>query len=111
MLTAFAAWCDQQEWAEGMMLDRVDNDKGYGPNNCRVVTPRENCNNRSSNKVLVAFGESKTIANWARDPRCAIGLSALEWRVRNKKWPTAEQAISEPRRWNYKQARSRQNTQ
>ena len=31
-------------------LDRIDNDKGYSPTNCRWVTPKENSNNRSKYK-------------------------------------------------------------
>ena len=30
----------------GLELDRIDNDKGYGPDNCRWVTHLENCRNK-----------------------------------------------------------------
>lgn len=33
----------------GMELDRIDNYKGYSPDNCRWVTHKENCMNRRNN--------------------------------------------------------------
>jgi len=35
-------YADMGQRPEGMQLDRIDNDKGYSPDNCRWVTPREN---------------------------------------------------------------------
>lgn len=37
---------DMGEKPEGMEIDRIDNDKGYYPWNCRWTTHKENCNNR-----------------------------------------------------------------
>ncbi len=31
---------------EGLTIDRIDNNSGYRPDNCRWVTHKENCNNR-----------------------------------------------------------------
>lgn len=36
-------------------LDRIDNNKSYSPNNCRWVTPKENCNNRSKYKSNTGY--------------------------------------------------------
>ena len=43
---AFGDWLLSHGWSRGLQIDRVDNDKGYSPDNCRVVTPKENNNNK-----------------------------------------------------------------
>lgn len=43
---AFGDWLLSHGWCSGLQIDRIDNDKGYSPDNCRVVTPKENNNNK-----------------------------------------------------------------
>lgn len=35
---AFMHWGMENGWQEGLVIDRIDNDKGYSPDNCRFVT-------------------------------------------------------------------------
>lgn len=48
-LQAFYEWSISNGYAEHLTLDRIDNDKGYSPDNCRWVTMKEQQNNRSNN--------------------------------------------------------------
>ena len=43
---AFGDWLLAHGWHKGLQIDRIDNSQGYSPENCRVVTPKENANNR-----------------------------------------------------------------
>lgn len=43
---AFAEWAENSGYAEGLTIDRIDNDRGYSPDNCRWIADLENLLNR-----------------------------------------------------------------
>ena len=47
---AFIKWSLENGWREGLEIDRIDNYKGYSPDNCRYVTHKENMNNQRRSK-------------------------------------------------------------
>lgn len=61
-------------------LDRIDNNKGYSPDNCRWVNEQVQANNRRSNKIVTYNGESHTVAEWSRILGIKLGtLTAGLW--------------------------------
>ena len=74
-------------------LDRIDNDKGYSPQNCRWVSLTVNNNNTSSNRFLVFEGEKHTVAEWARIQGLSSAL--IRTRLDNLHWPI-DRALLQP---------------
>ena len=48
---AFRKWAVANGYESGLQLDRIDNDKGYSPDNCRFVTRIANARNKRPRKT------------------------------------------------------------
>lgn len=60
--------------------DRLDNRRS----NLRRFTLKQNANNTSTNRKIFAFGEWKTVAEWADDCRCSVSYSVLLGRLKKE---------------------------
>lgn len=77
---------------KGESLERKDNSKGYSKENVVWADKKTQANNTRSNRMVTAFGETKTLAQWAEDSRCACNYANLYYRVIRAGWD-AELAI------------------
>lgn len=88
----FKEWALLNGYKLGLVLDRINNDGDYTPNNCRFTTNKVSQENRSTAKMLTAFGETKNASLWLVDVRCKVSKSLFHKRLA-RGWPV-ELAIS-----------------
>lgn len=78
--TKFVDWAKENGYRKGLSIDRIDNNKGYSPDNCRWVERLVQQNNTRKNRFLTVDGETHTISEWARIK--GISKSSIEGRLR-----------------------------
>lgn len=71
---AFEAWALENGYAENLTIDRIDNNKGYSPDNCRWATRAEQTQNRrSDNAKPVLCIELNKVFRTAKEAANAVG--------------------------------------
>ena len=63
--TTFRDWSLKNGYGDELSIDRIDNNRGYTPDNCKWSTRKEQNNNQRSNILLTHAGETHTAAQWA----------------------------------------------
>ena len=62
----FYDWAISNGYSENLTLDRIDNDEGYSPQNCRWANWETQCSNKRTNHYLTYVGITKTATQWAK---------------------------------------------
>ena len=62
----FYDWAMESGYSPGLSVDRIDNSKGYSPDNCRWATLNEQAANRRSTRLIEFQGETHCLSEWAR---------------------------------------------
>lgn len=61
---AFYKWALENGYSDKLTIDRIDNDKGYSPDNCRWVSEKEQSRNRCTNIKIRIGNATKTLTEW-----------------------------------------------
>lgn len=89
----FYDWAMSNGYKENLTIDRVDNDKGYCPNNCRWVDRKTQSNNRRYNVRIKHREEEHTLSKWSE--KLGIAEGTLWNRIYLRGW-SIERAFETP---------------
>lgn len=87
----FVAWAMANGYSDELTIDRIDNDGGYSPKNCRWADRRVQGRNTRRSHLITIGGETKTLAEWSE--LSGIPYSTLMQRINKLKW-SPEDAIT-----------------
>lgn len=90
--TAFRDWAIEHGYSDSLTIDRIDNGKGYEPDNCRWATMKEQQNNKRSNRFVWLNGVGHTISEWAK----ITGIGKTTIRMRLEKGWSDKDALTTP---------------
>ena len=77
---AFFEWSESHGYANNLTLDRINNDKGYSPDNCRWVTYKAQMRNKSNNRLITFNNKTQPLICWSEELN--INYSTLCTRLR-----------------------------
>lgn len=89
----FYKWARDNGYNEDLQLDRIDNNKGYSPDNCHFVTPLENSYNKRNTRKITYKGKTHTLLEW--EAITGISKTVLADRIFKYKW-SVERALTTP---------------
>lgn len=89
--TAFYNWAMNNGYSDKLTIDRIENNSGYSPHNCRWVTQKVQANNTRWNHKVSYNGEEHNISEWANIT--GIKANTIIYRLR-RGW-SIERALTE----------------
>lgn len=82
---------DMGEIPKNKTLDRIDNNKGYFSNNCKLSTMREQTRNKRNNIYITFNNKSQLLIEWSKELN--IPYKTLWFRIYKLKW-SIEKALT-----------------
>lgn len=91
----FCEWSLSHGYSTELSLDRIDNNSGYSPMNCRWATPQEQSDNKRNNILITINGVTMDLQQWCN--KYFINRSTVNTRVNACGWSYIK-AITTPAR-------------
>lgn len=90
---SFYNWAINNGYQDNLTIERVDNDGGYCPENCKWGTNYDQQRNKRNNHFIEFNGERKTLKEWSEI--LGLSYSALILRLNRLKW-SVDKAFTTP---------------
>lgn len=89
---SFIDWAISNGYKQGLSLERINNDKGYFPENCKWIEFSDQGKNTRRVHYLTIFGDTKSVTDWSFDSRCKVSRRLIHRRL-GRNW-NPEKAIT-----------------
>lgn len=89
---AFCEWAKTHGYKKGLEIDRINNNMGYSPDNCRFVDRKIQSLNKRSNIFITYNGITDNICSWAK--RLGVNYQLLHYRLK-RGW-SVEKTLTTP---------------
>lgn len=90
----FYNWSMNNGYSDNLTIDRIDNSKGYSPQNCRWTTQIVQANNTRTNVYIEYRGKIQSLSNWCRELNLEYNMIYLRYR---RGW-NVEKMFNQPKR-------------
>lgn len=90
----FRDWALANGYQDGLTIERENVNGDYEPSNCTWIPLARQALNRRTTRQITAFGETRPLAEWIRDPRCTNHPSTFY--MRKRRGMSDQEALSLP---------------
>lgn len=92
----FIKWSMENGYEDTLTIDRINNDKGYSPENCRWVNYETQANNKRNTIYIEYNGKKQTLREWCDE--LELPYNTIRNRYK-KKWETERMFTQPIRKW------------
>ena len=89
---SFYNWAINNGYSDELTIDRIDNNKGYYPDNCRWITRKQQMSNTRNNHYITYNGVTHILTFWAK--LLNVNVETLRYRVNHNNFSDFENYYS-----------------